>query len=169
MTRRASIKAEPLAPAQVPEGGLSVGYLMARARASLLAGLDAELARFGLNAMQYAVLKHLADGNARTAADLCRHMYYDTGSMTRILDRLEEKGLLRRERCEDDRRVVFLRVAAAGRAQLPRLRAVGSRVLDEHLAGFNAAEVESLKTYLGRMIENGRTSGGVQHTRTGKP
>lgn len=169
MTRRASIKAEPLAPAQVPEGGLSVGYLMARARASLLAGLDAELAPFGLNAMQYAVLKHLADGNARTAADLCRHMYYDTGSMTRILDRLEEKGLLRRERCQDDRRVVFLRVAAAGRAQLPRLRAVGSRVLDEHLAGFDAAEVETLKTYLGRMIENGRTSGGVQHTRTGKP
>ncbi|HXB19715.1 MAG TPA: MarR family transcriptional regulator [Steroidobacteraceae bacterium] len=169
MTRRASIKAEPLAPAQVPEGGLSVGYLMARARASLLAGLDAELAPFGLNAMQYAVLKHLADGNARTAADLCRHMYYDTGSMTRILDRLEEKGLLRRERCQDDRRVVFLRVAAAGRAQLPRLRAVGSRVLDEHLAGFNGAEVETLKTYLGRMIENGRTSGGVQHTRTGKP
>ena len=168
MTRRASIKAEPLVPAQVPEGGLSVGYLMARARASLLAGLDAELAPFGLNAMQYAVLKHLADGNARTAADLCRHMYYDTGSMTRILDRLEEKGLLRRERCQDDRRVVFLRVAAAGRAQLPRLRAVGSRVLDEHLAGFDAAEVETLKSYLGRMIENGRTSGGVQHTRTGK-
>jgi MarR family transcriptional regulator, multiple antibiotic resistance protein MarR len=157
VTRRASIKAEPLVPAQVPEGGLSVGYLMARARASLLAGLDAELAPFGLNAMQYAVLKHLADGNARTAADLCRHMYYDTGSMTRILDRLEEKGLLRRERCQDDRRVVFLRVAAAGRAQLPRLRAVGSRVLDEHLAGFDAAEVETLKTYLGRMIENGRT------------
>jgi len=169
VTRRASIKAEPLAPAQVPEGGLSVGYLMARARASLLAGLDAELAPFGLNAMQYAVLKHLADGNARTAADLCRHMYYDTGSMTRILDRLEEKGLLRRERCQDDRRVVFLRVAAAGRAQLPRLRAVGGRVLDEHLAGFNGAEVETLKTYLGRMIENGRTSGGVQHTRTAKP
>ena len=169
MSRRATIKAEPLSSAQLPEGGLSVGYLMARARASLLAGLDAELAPFGLNAMQYAVLKHLADGNARTAADLCRHMYYDTGSMTRILDRLEEKGLLRRERCRDDRRVVFLRVAAAGRAQLPRLRAAGSRVLDDHLAGFNAAEVESLRSYLGRMIENGKLAGGAHHdTRTGK-
>ena len=157
MSRRATIRAEQPAAAQVPEGGLSVGYLMARARASLLAGLDAELAPFGLNAMQYAVLKHLADGVARTAADLCRHMYYDTGSMTRILDHLEEKGLLRRERCRDDRRVVFLRVAAAGRAQLPRLRAVGTRVLEDHLAGFNAAEVESLKGYLGRMIENGKT------------
>ena len=168
MSRRATIKAEPQAAAQVPEGGLSVGYLMARARASLLAGLDAELAPFGLNAMQYAVLKHLADGNARSAADLCRHMYYDTGSMTRILDRLEEKGLLRRERCRDDRRVVFLSVAPAGRAQLPRLRAAGSRVLEDHLAGFDAAEVENLKRYLGRMIENGRLTGGPHHSRTGK-
>jgi DNA-binding MarR family transcriptional regulator len=169
VSRRASIKAEPLKPAQAPEGGLSVGYLMARARASLLAGLDAELAPFGVNAMQYAVLKHLAEGHARTAADLCRHMYYDTGSMTRILDRLEEKGLLRRERCHEDRRVVFLRVAAAGRAQLPRLRAAGSRVLEDHLAGFNAAEVQNLRSYLGRMIENGKTSGGAHHqTRTGK-
>jgi len=163
------MKTEAPAAAQLPEGGLGVGYLMARARASLLAGLDAELAPFGLNAMQYAVLKHLADGNARTAADLCRHMYYDTGSMTRILDRLEEKGLLRRERCRDDRRVVFLRVAAAGRAQLPRLRAAGSRVLDDHLAGFDAAEVENLRSYLGRMIENGKLAGAAHHhTRTGK-
>lgn len=170
MSRRASIRAEAPAGAQVPEEGLSVGYLMARARASLLARLDAELAPFGLNAMQYAVLKHLADGNARTAADLCRHMAYDTGSMTRILDRLEEKGLLRRERCRDDRRVVFLRVAATGRAQLPRLRAVGSRVLEHHLAGFNPAELENLRSYLGRMIENGKASGGAHHhTRTGKP
>jgi MarR family transcriptional regulator, multiple antibiotic resistance protein MarR len=150
------------------EGGLSVGYLLGRARASLLSGLDAELAPFGLNAMQYAVLKHLAEGAARTAADLCRFMYYDTGSMTRILDRLEEKGLLRRERSPDDRRVVLLRVAAAGRAQLPRLRAVGSRVLADHLAGFRSAEVVTLKRLLGRMIDNGTPHGGQEpHARRG--
>src|SRR5690348_13252284 len=164
MVRRATIKAETPPAAHLPEGGLSVGYLMGRARASLLSGLDAELAPFGLNAMQYAVLKQLAEGSARTAADLCRYMYYDTGSMTRVLDRLEEKGLLRRERCREDRRVVFLRVAAAGRAQLPRLRAAGSRVLEDHLAGFEAAEVENLRRYLGRMIENGRLSGGPHHS-----
>jgi MarR family transcriptional regulator, multiple antibiotic resistance protein MarR len=156
VSRRAAIKADRTAAAPLPQGGLSVGYLLGRARASLLAGLDAELAPFGINAVQYAVLKHLADGNARTAADLCRTMYYDTGSMTRILDRLEEKGLLRRERDRADRRVVLLRVAAAGRAQLPRLRAIGSRVLERHLAGLGALEVQNLKDYLGRMIENGR-------------
>jgi MarR family transcriptional regulator, multiple antibiotic resistance protein MarR len=168
LVRRAAIKAEPPAAAPAPEGGLSVGYLLGRARASLLSGLDAELAPFGLNAMQYAVLKQLAEGSARTAADLCRYMYYDTGSMTRVLDRLEEKGLLTRERCREDRRVVFLRVAPAGRAQLPRLRAAGTRVLEDHLRGFGPAEVEALKRLLGRMIDNGKLAGGHSPgTRTG--
>ncbi len=155
VVRRNAIKPEPPAAAHLPEGGLSVGHLLGRARASLLSGLDTELAPFGLNAMQYAVLKHLAEGAAETAADLCRFMYYDTGSMTRIVDHLEEKGLLRRERCREDRRVVFLRVSPAGRTQLPRLRAIGTRVLEAHLAGFNTAEIETLKRYLGRMIDNG--------------
>ena len=153
--RRNAIKTELPAAAHPPEGGLSVGHLLGRARASLLSGLDTELAPFGLNAMQYAVLKHLAEGAAATAADLCRFMYYDTGSMTRIVDHLEEKGLLRRERCREDRRVVFLRVSPAGRAQLPRLRAIGTRVLEDMLAGFSAAETDTLKRYLGRMIDNG--------------
>jgi len=147
---------------QAPEEGLSVGHLMGRARASMLSGLDADLARFGLSGMQFAVLKHLSEGTARTAADLCRLMFHDTGAMTRILDRLEQKGLVRRERCRDDRRVVFLRVAANGRTLLPRLMTVATRVIDAHLDGFSATEIETLKAYLGRMIENGRTRGDNQ-------
>jgi DNA-binding MarR family transcriptional regulator len=167
MLRRSPIKPEPVTPLQPPEGGLGVGYLMGRARASLLTGLDTELARFGLSGMQFAVLKHLAEGSARTAADLCRFMQYDTGAMTRILDRLEAKGLVRRERSREDRRAVVLRVAPSGRSQLPRLAAVATRVLDAHLAGFSSAEIEALKSYLGRMIDNGQSSGDNRHTGTG--
>ena len=129
MSRRALIGADLRLAAQPSGTGLSVGQLMSCARASLLASLDAELEQFGLNSTQYIVLKHLGEGAARTAADLCRLNRYDTGAMTRILDRLEEKGLVRRERGREDRRVVFLRLAPAGRALLPRLMAVGTRVL----------------------------------------
>jgi DNA-binding MarR family transcriptional regulator len=144
------------------EEALSVGYLMGRARASLLTGLDRELERFGLTGMQFAALKHLAEGAARSAADLCRFMHYDAGSMTRILDRLEEKGLVKRERGREDRRVVLLRIAPNGRAQLPRLMSVAARVLEGHLAGFSPAEIAALKSYLGRMIENGQGGGDNQ-------
>ena len=167
MLRRSPIKAEPVAAPQPSEEGLSVGYLMGRARASLLSGLDTKLARFGISGMQYAVLKHLAEGSARTAAELCRFMHYDTGAMTRIVDRLEGKGLVRRERSREDRRAVVLRLAPSGRAQLPRLTAAAARVLEEHLAGFNAPEIEALKSYLGRMIDNGLGEGDNRHTGTG--
>lgn len=159
MSRRALSRADARSVAQPEEAGLGVGQLMSRARGSLLTSLDAELERFGLNSTQFIVLKHLGEGVADTAADLCRLNRYDTGAMTRILDRLEEKGLVRRERGREDRRVVFLRLAPAGKALLPRLMAVGTRVVDAHLAGFRTEEIEALKGYLQRMIANGQAQG----------
>jgi DNA-binding MarR family transcriptional regulator len=134
---------------------LSVGHLIARARTSLLSSLDTELGPLGITGAQFAVLKNLADGPGETAAELSRTMHYDTGSMTRLLDRLEAKGFVRRERCKNDRRVVYLRMTTSGRAHLPRLRLAALRVLDAHLAGFTPEEVETLRQYLGRMIKNG--------------
>jgi len=133
-----------------------VGHLIGRARSALLTGLDGELEPFGLTGAQFAVLKNVADGVAATAADLCRTMHYDTGSMTRMLDRLEEKAVLRRERCTQDRRVVYLRITDTGNELLPQLRAAAVHVLSRHLAGFSPEEVEKLKHYLVRMIHNGQ-------------
>jgi MarR family multiple antibiotic resistance transcriptional regulator len=138
------------------EDELAVGMLIGRARSTLLTNLDAELEHYGLTGVQYGVLKHLADGTALTAVDLSRILHYDTGSMTRMLDRLEEKALLRRERGKDDRRVVYLRMTASGKGLLPKLRQAATRVLNRGLAGFTTDEVDALKTYLSRMIENGQ-------------
>jgi DNA-binding MarR family transcriptional regulator len=156
MNHRDEMKEVHGAAAIVPEDDMSVGHLIARARSSLLTGMDSELEPFGITGAQFAVLKNVADGIADTAADLCRTMHYDTGSMTRMLDRLEEKGVLRRERCTEDRRVVYLRITSTGNDLLPQLRSAAVHVLSRHLAGFGAGEVESLKRYLSRMIENGR-------------
>jgi MarR family multiple antibiotic resistance transcriptional regulator len=140
----------------MPEDEMAVGHLIGRARSALLTGLDTELEPFGLTGAQYAVLKNVADGTADTAADLCRTMHYDTGSMTRMLDRLEEKAVLRRERCTQDRRVVYLLITETGNDLLPRLREAALRVLARHLHGFAPDEVASLKQYLSRMITNGQ-------------
>jgi DNA-binding MarR family transcriptional regulator len=143
-------------PDGIPEDEMVVGHLIGRARSALLTGLDGELEPFGLTGAQFAVLKNVADGVAETAADLCRTMHYDTGSMTRMLDRLEEKAVLRRERCTQDRRVVYLRITDTGNELLPQLRAAAVHVLSRHLAGFSPEEVEKLKQYLVRMIHNGQ-------------
>src|SRR5882757_6625169 len=155
MSRRPDTKPVHGAGTQAPDDEMSVGHLVARARTALLTSLDTELEPFGLTGAQFAVLKNVAEGTAATAADLCRTMHYDTGSMTRMLDRLEEKAVLRRERCTEDRRVVFLRMTTTGKELLPQLRSAAVRVLSRHLAGFSPEEVDNLKQYLERMIENG--------------
>jgi DNA-binding MarR family transcriptional regulator len=156
MNRRAEMKDVPGAALGIPDDETVVGHLISRARSALLTGLDGELEPFGLTGAQFAVLKNVADGTAATAADLCRTMHYDTGSMTRMLDRLEEKSVLRRERCTEDRRVVYLRITDTGNELLPQLRAAAVHVLSRHLAGFSPAEIDNLKQYLVRMIENGQ-------------
>src|SRR5258707_12822646 len=145
MSRRSAVKAEPRVAAQSPQERLGVGYLLGRARGSLLDALDAELARFGLTGMQFGVLKHLAEGAAHTAADLCRRMHYDTGSMTRMLDRLEGKGLGHRGRGREDRRLMLLRIAPGGRVLLPRLMAVGGGGLGGPPPGLTAGGDEGVK------------------------
>jgi MarR family transcriptional regulator, multiple antibiotic resistance protein MarR len=142
------------------EVAFAIGPLIGRVRTVMLSKLDAELQPFGITGTQFAILKNVAEGAAQTAADLCRLLHYDTGSMTRLLDRLEEKGLMRRERSKDDRRVVSLGVTAAGRTALPRLRDSAARVIQRMLTGFSAAEVTDLRGLLGRMIENGQPGNG---------
>ena len=154
MSRRAEAEAVHTAADAPAEDQMAIGHLIGRARSALLTGLDTELEPFGLTGAQFAVLKNVADGIADTAADLCRTMHYDTGSMTRMLDRLEEKAVLRRERCTEDRRVVYLRLTDNGNNLLPQLRSAAVRVISRHLGGFAPAEVDSLKHYLERMIQN---------------
>jgi MarR family transcriptional regulator, multiple antibiotic resistance protein MarR len=156
MNRRVELKVVPGAAPGIPDDEMVIGLLVSRARSALLTGLDSELEPFGLTGAQFAVLKNVADGTADTAADLCRTMHYDTGSMTRMLDRLEEKSVLRRERCTEDRRVVFLRITESGNELLPQLRTAAVRVLSHHLAGFSPAEVDAFKQFLVRLIQNGQ-------------
>jgi MarR family transcriptional regulator, multiple antibiotic resistance protein MarR len=143
------------------EVAFAIGPLIGRVRTVMLSRLDAELQPFGITGMQFAILKNVAEGAAETAADLCRLLHYDTGSMTRLLDRMEEKVLIRRERSKDDRRVVSLRITSAGRTVLPRLRDSAARVIQRMLTGFSAAEVDDLRGLLARMIENGQPGTGA--------
>ena len=139
----------------------SVGYLIGRTRAEMLAALDRELAgdrqlaALGVTAAQLVVIARLAHGEQKkSASDLCKDMSYDAGAMTRMIDRLESKGLLRRTRCPADRRMVYLEMTDQGRAAYPRMREVSMTVQNRFLRGFNRTEARQLEGLLQRMLEN---------------
>ena len=74
--------------------------------------------------------------------------------MTRMLDRLEAKGLIVRTRSTDDRRRVQLELTEAGRGEAERLVQAIVNVLNRHLNGFSASELDQFKGFLRRMLAN---------------
>ena len=137
-----------------------VGYLMHRVRSEMLTALDLELAQdatlaaLEVTAAQFVILVNLADRDTDSTSRLCKEVSYDPGAMTRMVDRLEAKGLIQRHRCPDDRRLVNLELTDAGHAAVPRMRACSVAVLNRFLRGFSKDEARELEGFLVRMIEN---------------
>jgi DNA-binding MarR family transcriptional regulator len=142
-----------------------VGYLLNRVRSELLAALDRELsvdrrlAPLGLSSAQFIVIATLAMADsAKSASDLCKGISYDAGAMTRMLDRLESKGLIQRIRSSNDRRLVHLALTEEGRAVFPRMKEISMTVANRFLRGFTRLEARQLESFLQRMLENAVTA-----------
>lgn len=133
----------------------SVGLLIKRVMQSVLLQIDRRLAPHDLTHAQWLPLYRLARGEAVTTAELARDQAQDPGAMTRAIDRLEAKGLVQRERSQQDRRVVVLELTEAGRAAARLVPPVLAEVLNAHLAGFSRAEWQQLIDLLQRMVVNG--------------
>jgi DNA-binding MarR family transcriptional regulator len=134
--------------------GNGIGRLLSRVKMEMHEALDRELAPFDITAAQYVILVNLASGEVTSASQLCKGVSYDPGAMTRMLDRLERKGLVRRARCPDDRRKVILELTAEGKAVYPKLTAVHVGVLNNFLRGFTKTDARQLETLLERMLAN---------------
>jgi DNA-binding MarR family transcriptional regulator len=128
--------------------------LINRVRVEWIDALDRELAQFEISAAQLIVLASVANGEADSASGLCKSISYDPGAMTRMIDRLEQKGLVRRVPNAEDRRATNLELTAAGRALYPQLISAKETVQAQFLRGFAAADVRVLERLLKRMIEN---------------
>lgn len=132
----------------------SFGFLMKRVLGSVMAQADARLARYDLTHAQWLPLFKLSMRECDSAVALARELSLDAGAMTRALDRLEAKGLIRRERSTEDRRVIHVRLTDEGRQVARRVPPVIAEVLNNHLRGFSEAEWQQLLHLLGRMVAN---------------
>lgn len=132
----------------------SLGYVISSVRQSWIDALEAELAPFDLTAAQYIVILKVGSGSASTPIELCKTLQYDTGAMTRLIDRIEAKGLIRRLAHEADRRSLMLELTPAGQELYPRLAQVVMEMNKRALKGFSREEAASLDALLKRVAAN---------------
>src|SRR5262245_12605795 len=134
--------------------GDSIGYLLKQLRAAQERLADAEMAEHDLTGVQWGPLLILHYGIGSTAADIARWACVDTGAVTRMLDRLEAKGLVRRSPCPNDRRVMQLALTPEGERLCREIPFGLARVGNQLLRGFSPAEFAALKDFLRRMLAN---------------
>ncbi|MDT4840907.1 MarR family winged helix-turn-helix transcriptional regulator [Achromobacter agilis] len=134
-----------------------LGFMVTSVRNGIQDALERELAPLQMTVPQYVVLNCLAKGWGRTLSDFCRVLAYDSGAMTRLLDRIAAKGFIRRVENESDRRSFLIELTALGQAALPQARQVTEVAFRRLLTGFSEKDAETLHKLLSRILINAKS------------
>jgi DNA-binding MarR family transcriptional regulator len=130
----------------------SLGYLLRQAVKLLEPRAEAIFADESLSFTQWLALRLVHDGIVDNSAGIARTICHNSGAVTRVVDQLEARDLMRRQRCGDDRRVVRLAVTPAGDAALAAVNPRMMALLNGLLEGFSREEVETLLSLLTRLL-----------------
>src|SRR5215216_2547842 len=121
------------------------------------------VAERGLPLTRYDVLLNLAEapGGRLRMQELSASVLLSKSGLSRLVDRMVEAGLVRRERCQDDRRGWFAVLTDQGRGALRRAAPVHLRGIHEHFTRhLSPEEVEVLTAALFRVVAAARASAG---------
>lgn len=93
---------------------ISVGYLAKQVYQITLKGLEPAFVGEDVSYLQWSALVSILYGRGLTCRALAHDLGHDKGATTRLIDTLEERGLVIRDRDAEDRRVINLRVTVQG-------------------------------------------------------
>ena len=125
-----------------------LGRLVSYLRSNLVTHLDNALEDKELTSAQYIVVVLLARGKVNTLAELCEHMVYDRGAMSRLLSRLEDKGLVAKKQSVEDRRSTLLCLTEKGQQLYPEILPTVNDISRKALTGFSDDEQKQLASLL---------------------
>jgi DNA-binding MarR family transcriptional regulator len=112
----------------------SSGFLLARLGLGFKAKALAKVEKAGFELYDYSVLAILAEGDRETQATIADALAVDPSRLVALLDSLEERRLILRQRDPHDRRRHVVSITADGKHELSRLRDMVQELEDEFFA-----------------------------------
>jgi DNA-binding MarR family transcriptional regulator len=122
----------------------SSGFLLARLGFGFKAKAIAKFEQAGFEIYDYGVLATLDESAQETQASIASMLVVDPSRLVALLDSLEERALIVRQRDPQDRRRHLVSITAAGKRQLSRLREMVKELDEAFLAPLDS---ESRKTF----------------------
>jgi MarR family 2-MHQ and catechol resistance regulon transcriptional repressor len=118
---------------------------LVRATDSLLARMAAQLASRGLTTAQFGVLEALLHLGPMCPRTLGQKLLRSGGNITLIVDNLEKHGWVRRERQEDDRRMIMIHLTPRGRRLVARIFPGHAEAVAREMSRLTPEEQEGLR------------------------
>ncbi|MET8446801.1 MarR family transcriptional regulator [Streptomyces sp. NPDC005209] len=128
-----------------------LGYWLRRLSDEVHGRFEAELDRHGVTVSQWGVMVGVFHGHDTTKA-VAAHMDIDPGAVSRLVDRLMAKGLIRREPDPASRRIVRLVLTDEGQALVPVLAEIADRNDAHYFGSLDAAQRRQLEAWIRRLV-----------------
>ncbi len=119
---------------------LKLWVVLSRAYASLAAHAAADVARHGLTIAEFGVLEALHHKGRMLLGEVQRSLLVSSGGVTYLVDRLEKRGLVRRDRCDEDRRARYAVLTDAGTALVREIFPQHGEAIARAMAGLTHEE-----------------------------
>lgn len=112
--------------------------------------------RYGVDVTvdQWLVFKVISETDGINQVEVANRLYKDPASITRIIDALIQKGLVKKQLDPNDRRRYLLALSEAGKIKSAEWLALIKKMRQVGIQGFSEQEIDTLKAYLNRMYTN---------------
>lgn len=129
-------------------------YNLVRLSATYSAEMDNALKRHGLNTTKWRILSLLKDKNPSTVGELARRSVIKLPTITRMLDRMEQEGLITRRASDYDGRVVEISMTEQADVVLQQVRTIGQNVFEQAFANVSPGDIDHMTQTLKLIREN---------------
>jgi DNA-binding MarR family transcriptional regulator len=139
----------------MPSSGVVASSAILQLARELRTAMDQRFEPLGITSQQAGLLIHVITG-VTSPRRLSELLGTDSAGTTRLLDRLEAKGLIERERDAGDRRAISIALTESGRVLVPKLPPVFEDVAADLLASLDPGRVAAdVETMLGNLRSAG--------------
>jgi DNA-binding MarR family transcriptional regulator len=125
-----------------------ISFLLGKAYQQVSQAARQQLAPYGVTPIQYAVLDLLWERDAQSSAELGGRLQLDSATMTGVLDRLGQTGLIERRSDSHDRRVNRVFLTPQAQALEEPLKRVADALNDEFFGRFDKKDADRLREML---------------------
>jgi MarR family 2-MHQ and catechol resistance regulon transcriptional repressor len=139
-TTESSRATKPAPTDRKQDTALKLWVVLARAFGAVSAQSAEDVARHGLTTTEFAILEVLYHKGPLLLGEVQRKILVTSGGITYLVDRLVDKGLVKREECPNDRRARYAVLTPAGQVLIKRIFPAHAARIAQAMSGLTVAE-----------------------------